>query len=107
MIKGVEEGFTYKLKIVFAHFPISVKVKGKENLSRKSLNKLEGDFLNELLNQGLRYKISKQNKRIREYIVGMALLGSVGKEETEEDEEDWQEDPMGIAVPWEEKYKKK
>jgi len=31
----------------------------------------------------------------------------VGKEETEEDEEDWQEDPMGIAVPWEEKYKKK
>jgi large subunit ribosomal protein L6 len=30
MIKGVEDGFTYKLKIVFAHFPISVKVKGKE-----------------------------------------------------------------------------
>lgn len=30
MIKGVEKGYTYKLKIVFAHFPISVKVKGKE-----------------------------------------------------------------------------
>ena len=30
MIKGVEKGFTYKVKIVFAHFPISVKVKGKE-----------------------------------------------------------------------------
>ena len=30
MIKGVEEGFTYKLKIVFAHFPISVKIKGRE-----------------------------------------------------------------------------
>jgi large subunit ribosomal protein L6 len=30
MIKGVEKGFTYKLKIIFAHFPISVKVKGKE-----------------------------------------------------------------------------
>jgi large subunit ribosomal protein L6 len=30
MIKGVQEGFTYKLKIIFAHFPISVKVKGKE-----------------------------------------------------------------------------
>jgi len=26
MIKGVEKGFTYKLKIVYAHFPISVKV---------------------------------------------------------------------------------
>lgn len=30
MIKGVEKGYIYKLKIIFAHFPISVKVKGKE-----------------------------------------------------------------------------
>ncbi|GBC75074.1 50S ribosomal protein L6 [archaeon HR06] len=30
MIKGVTKGFTYKLKIVFAHFPISIKVKGDE-----------------------------------------------------------------------------
>jgi len=28
MITGVTKGFTYKLKIVFAHFPISVKTKG-------------------------------------------------------------------------------
>ena len=28
MIKGSEIGFTYKLKIIFSHFPISVKVKG-------------------------------------------------------------------------------
>lgn len=27
MIKGVLKGFTYKLKIAYAHFPISVKVK--------------------------------------------------------------------------------
>jgi large subunit ribosomal protein L6 len=30
MIKGVERGFTYKLKVVYAHFPISVKTKGKQ-----------------------------------------------------------------------------
>jgi len=30
MIKGSTNGFTYKLKIVFAHFPITVKIKGKE-----------------------------------------------------------------------------
>lgn len=30
MIKGSSTGFTYKLKIVFAHFPISVKIKGKD-----------------------------------------------------------------------------
>ncbi|MCW3982065.1 MAG: 50S ribosomal protein L6 [Candidatus Bathyarchaeota archaeon] len=29
MIKGVTIGFTYKLKIVFSHFPISVKVEDK------------------------------------------------------------------------------
>jgi large subunit ribosomal protein L6 len=29
MIKGVTAGFTYKLKIVFSHFPITVNVQGK------------------------------------------------------------------------------
>jgi large subunit ribosomal protein L6 len=29
MITGVKKGFTYKLKIVFSHFPISAKVKDK------------------------------------------------------------------------------
>ena len=30
LIHGVTRGFTYKVKVVFAHFPITVKVKGKE-----------------------------------------------------------------------------
>jgi large subunit ribosomal protein L6 len=29
MITGVTKGFTYKLKIAFAHFPVSVKIDGK------------------------------------------------------------------------------
>ncbi|HDQ06278.1 MAG TPA: 50S ribosomal protein L6 [Candidatus Bathyarchaeota archaeon] len=29
MIKGVTAGFTFKLKIVFSHFPITVKIQGK------------------------------------------------------------------------------
>src|SRR3989337_3203926 len=29
MVTGVQKGFTYKLKIVFSHFPISAKVQGK------------------------------------------------------------------------------
>jgi large subunit ribosomal protein L6 len=29
MIKGVTQGYTYKMKIVFSHFPITVKVQGK------------------------------------------------------------------------------
>ena len=30
MIDGVLNGYTYKLKIIFAHFPISVKIKDKQ-----------------------------------------------------------------------------
>ncbi|MCC6012984.1 MAG: 50S ribosomal protein L6 [Candidatus Verstraetearchaeota archaeon] len=30
MIKGVKEGHVYKMKIIYAHFPISVKVIGNE-----------------------------------------------------------------------------
>ena len=29
MIKAVTEGFTYKLKVVYSHFPITVKVEGR------------------------------------------------------------------------------
>ena len=29
MIKGVTQGFTYKLKIVFVHFPMTVRVEGQ------------------------------------------------------------------------------
>lgn len=32
MVKGVQKGFTYKIKIVFSHFPISAKVQGKSVL---------------------------------------------------------------------------
>lgn len=32
MIKGVSEGFTYKLKAVYSHFPINVKTRGDEVL---------------------------------------------------------------------------
>lgn len=32
MLKGVTDGFEYKMKIVYSHFPITVKVAGKEIL---------------------------------------------------------------------------
>jgi large subunit ribosomal protein L6 len=30
MIKGVTEGYTYKMKVIFSHFPVTVKVEGDE-----------------------------------------------------------------------------
>ena len=32
MVKGVTKGYTYRLKVAYAHFPISVKVKGDQVL---------------------------------------------------------------------------
>jgi large subunit ribosomal protein L6 len=37
MFKGVTEGFTYKLRVVYSHFPISVKVEGGKVLIRNFL----------------------------------------------------------------------
>ena len=86
---------------------ITITIKGKKELNKKETGNLAREFLNELLNYSLRYQISKQNRKIREYIVGTALLGAVREEPAETEKEDWQKDSLGIAVPWEEKYKKK
>src|SRR5918996_1892085 len=44
MFKGVEKGFSYKLKIVFAHFPISVRVKAKKIHSKNFLGERSARF---------------------------------------------------------------
>lgn len=37
MFKGVAEGFTYKLRVMYSHFPITVKVDGKRVLIQNFL----------------------------------------------------------------------
>ena len=37
MIKGIEKGFEYKLKIVYSHFPITVEIHGKEAVIKNFL----------------------------------------------------------------------
>jgi len=37
MIKGVTQGFTYKLKVVYSHFPITIKVEGDKVLIQNFL----------------------------------------------------------------------
>jgi His-Xaa-Ser system protein HxsD len=108
---------------------IDVILKLKPDSLFKNTKTLKGEFLNELLNYSLRQQIAERNAKLREYIVGAALLGASGElnvfpvTETEEDispeelptaaesgrtvagqSEAWEEDPMQIAVPWEEKY---
>jgi len=87
---------------------IEVSLKGKKKLTKKQLEDLKGEFLNELLNYTLRVNLAKSNRKLREYIVSQALISAVGEgEPAGENELGYQEDPLGIAVPWEEKYGKK
>ena len=88
---------------------IKVQIKGKNNLSEKQFAALKGEFMNELLNCALRYTISKNNKKIREYIIGRALYSSISSPDLfiSEGEQGYQKDPLGIAVPWRKKHSKK
>ena len=91
---------------------IKVYLKGKEKLSDKKLEKLQGEFLNELLNYLLRVEIARRNKKIRESIVTAALAsglesGLFGVASDAQPDNSWVEDPLGIAVPWEEKHLEK
>lgn len=91
-----------------------VSLKGKEKLNKKQIQILRGEFCNELLNYVLRVKIAKRNQRVKDFIVGTALVSALPQElsvQTSKSEtivdQDWLKDPLGIAVPWEEKYGKK
>lgn len=100
---------------------VVVSFKGKKKLNKNEMESLVGEFHNELLSQTLRVKLSKKNQKIRETIVQQALYpGAAAQEEdasTELDKEldeilkeadngDYGDDPLGIAVPWEEKHNK-
>lgn len=92
---------------------ICISLKGKNKLGKIQLEALRGEFLNELLNFLVRTQIAKRNKKIREFIVGSALIHSMGMDFLSNSNPDdgakgeWQNDPLGIAVPWEDKYEKK
>lgn len=88
---------------------IKVSLKGKNKLTKKKLEDLKGEFLNELLNYTVRINLAKTNKKIREFIISQALFSATsGGEAAQEDEGlKYQDDPLGIAIPWEEKYGKK
>ena len=91
---------------------VKIFLKGMKELSPKELEKLAGEFENELLNYSLRLSIAKNTKNIRETIVERALFSVLPHEKELEkinkseqiDEKTIENDPLGIAVPWEEKY---
>jgi His-Xaa-Ser system protein HxsD len=88
---------------------IKIYFKAKDKLSQRRLEGLRGEFMNELLYSNLRYQISKNNKKIREYIVSRALYSALSPANlfSSDEKMSYQGDPLGIATPWEEKLSKK
>jgi His-Xaa-Ser system protein HxsD len=89
-----------------------VHLRAKSPLDEAGLRALAGEFGNELLTQALRRLIVKQNGNLIEDITTRALAGAAGGSAPvdfleDDDGLDFLDDPLGIAVPWEEKYHKK
>jgi His-Xaa-Ser system protein HxsD len=90
-----------------------VKVALKAKLPGASSEALAGDFQNEILGQAWRRQIVEENRPLIETITSTALAGAAGPPglddllEMEIGEETAFEDPLGIAMSWEEKYARK
>lgn len=88
---------------------VVVQLKGKQPMEQPGLEALVGEFSNELVNQLLRVKISKRNAKIREIIVSRALFSNFKEREIFEadfaEQTEFLDDPLGIATPWEERFK--
>lgn len=93
---------------------ITVEIATKDDRDEAALRALAGEFGNELLSQALRRRITKENQNILETIVSQALAGATGamvpsafEDDEDDDDLDFLDDPLGIAVPWEERFKKR
>jgi len=111
-----------------AYFHIDLDEPGKRVLVNVSLKaeapkrmraqEFRGQFLEELLYSSLRYTINQRNQKLREYIVGSALFShnpteaavtppeDVPIEEKSEISQGPLNDPLGIAIPWEQRHGK-
>ena len=91
---------------------ISVRLKPKPGVER-TLDDLAGELENELLGQAWRRLITDENRLLIETVTTQALGAAAGPPGLDDllsmsiDEESAFEDPLGIAMSWEEKYKKK
>lgn len=90
----------------------SVTLTPKAAATPEQLRAMVGELANELLTQAWRQKILDENRVILETVTTQALAGMQGAPTLDDlsafdfSEESF-DDPLGIAMSWEEKYKKK
>lgn len=94
-----------------AHFRATLSWK-KGEPPEGALKEMAGEFANELLSCAWRAKIAEESRSLIESVTAQALGGAMGApslddlEKFEFKDEPF-EDPLGIAMSWEEKYGKK
>lgn len=84
----------------------------KMNVDEDLLRTFIGEFGNELLSCAWRLKIAEQNRALIESVTMQAVGSAMGQASLDDlaafdFTDEAFEDPLGIAVSWEEKYKKK
>ena len=93
-----------------SHFRVTLSPK-KAVADEAALRAFVGEFANELLSCAWRHQITQDNRAILEQVTNEAIAGAMGAPSLDDlanfdfTEEPF-EDPLGIAMSWEEKYKK-
>jgi His-Xaa-Ser system protein HxsD len=94
-----------------AHFRVTLAWK-KPPADPDAIDRLGGEFLNELLSCAWRARIAEDNRAVIESATARALAGAMGAPSLDDLEsfdfgDQPLEDPLGIALSWEEKYGKR
>lgn len=63
------------------------------------LHALGGELLNELLHQALRLDVGARTEKLRELVIGKAVIAAEAEQEVA-----FADDPLGIAKPWEQRF---
>jgi His-Xaa-Ser system protein HxsD len=87
---------------------VNVRLTSRGTATPTELETLAGEFVNELLSQAARLRLSQATSRIREYYTAAALRAAASAPSVDDllaelDAEELADDPLEIRVPWEEK----
>ena len=107
----IDRCFVFLEKDAKGHVVVSLSPK-KGPADPPTLESWAGEFGNELLSCAWRHQIAIANRQVLEQVTSLALAGAMGPPSLEDlSNFDFSsqplEDPLGIAMSWEEKYKKK
>ncbi len=85
---------------------VNVRLTSRGTATSGELEALAGEFMNELLSQTTRLRLSQATTRIREYYTAAALRAAASAPSVDDllaelDAEELGDDPVEISVPWE------